>query len=345
MRLVFPCILLWLASATAWSVERRLESIELRSDGEKTSLEFLTDAPANFTSFKLSAPPRVVVDFPDMVARGRTRQTFSTGLVRGWTFERLGDERSPLVRVFVELRENADYTIAADGARIHLTLEPTKTRALASLETDSEAPSAVSETTEEPLAPSVAAVEPRTRSLPDMPKPSEALKRSAPHSVAPALERPEERPEAITARAQSTLAREPDSAPRARRPVVEPAPSPRASLERVSFRPIPGGALVVIRTSEPVAWALVEASPRELQVELEGTLIRAATNRLPLDTRFFGTPVGRVTPKDTDVGDETRIVVTLSEPSRWSAFATGNEIVVEVVALRSAPPVAVGGAF
>lgn len=287
MRLLLFSVCLLVALPAVATDLLRLEHVELREDETGTWLSLSTDRPANFTSFKLEAPTRIVVDFPEMTADARDAE--GEGPVRSWSCRTVGDALSPVVRLIVELREDADYTLTADGTQVALRLRPATGRPLVALDGERRAPPVIDppvtvEPTEEPETLPVVAV------APPAPKPQVSV------ALAP------------TERAVERKA--------------------RASLDQVSFRRTPGGARIVLRTSQPVTWALVEGASDVVYLELEDTHIPATPNRLPLDTRYFGTPVVRVAPREQQ--GATRVAVELGAPARWSAFADGADIVLEV---------------
>ncbi|MFL5438384.1 MAG: AMIN domain-containing protein [Myxococcales bacterium] len=100
----------------------------------------------------------------------------------------------------------------------------------------------------------------------------------------------------------SAPARPPSSAP----VVARAAPArTRTSITGIGFRPSAGG-IVTVRSDRPLDYA-VTGEGRTVVVHLKGAGIPIATNRLPLDTRFFDTPVVRVVPEPVAGGVDVRI--------------------------------------
>jgi len=62
----------------------------------------------------------------------------------------------------------------------------------------------------------------------------------------------------------------------------------------------------MVRSDHPLEYA-VTGQDRVVVVHLRGARIPLATNRLPLDTRFFDTPVVRVVPQPVAGGVDLRI--------------------------------------
>jgi hypothetical protein len=64
--------------------------------------------------------------------------------------------------------------------------------------------------------------------------------------------------------------------------------------------------MVMVRSDRPLDYA-VTGEGRVVVVHLRGAGIPLRTNRLPLDTRFFDTPVLRVVPEPVTGGIDLRI--------------------------------------
>lgn len=294
----------------------RLESVELRRDEAGDWLELTTDRPANFTSFKLDAPTRIVVEFPEMTASAIEPQNVTTGLFRRWAPQTWSDAGSPVVRLVVELVDDADYTLLADENRISLRLQPATGRPLVPLDERRPAPG--------PLPSLVAVSQDENKSA--------AGEWNGSANRANAVTTPSTRRSGgrrtvggndVSGKHQSLHYAEKDSAS------LPDALSP-ASLEQIAFRRTDDGARIVLRTSRPVRWALVEKSGQVAWLELEDTQIPAMRNRLPLDTRFFKTAVARVVPSEDAVHGRARAAVELVGPARLTAFGEGADIVLEV---------------
>jgi hypothetical protein len=137
---------------------------------------------------------------------------------------------------------------------------------------------------------------------------------------------PKAAPERGVARAEGTASREEVERARASIPTVSivaspppaavPTPPPataprppaarqRASITGIGFRPSAGG-IVLVRSDRPLDYA-VTGEGRVVIVHLRGAGIPIPTNRLPLDTRFFDTPVVRVVPESVAGGIDLRI--------------------------------------
>ncbi|TMB32810.1 MAG: AMIN domain-containing protein [Deltaproteobacteria bacterium] len=98
----------------------------------------------------------------------------------------------------------------------------------------------------------------------------------------------------------------PAAAPAPATAAARPAPArTRASITGIGFRPSAGG-IVLVRSDRPLDYAVTGAD-RVVVVHLRGAGIPLPTNRLPLDTRFFDTPVVRVVPEPVPGGVDLRI--------------------------------------
>ncbi len=134
----------WLALSVALALPlsasaanlRRLEKVELSGTGIATALAITTDGPANWTSFKLSEPTRIVLDFPETVATAQSYEVASDDPVTRWSIEVLGDPRSPTARLTVQLARDADYLVTSHGSTITLKLRPATARPLVALATE-----------------------------------------------------------------------------------------------------------------------------------------------------------------------------------------------------------------
>lgn len=345
-------IILIFFARPAWSVEhRRLESVELRADETGSWVELKTDRPANFTSFKLDAPARIVVDFPETTAAATDHEVATAGLVRGWAFKTLGDGASPVVRLTVALRDDADYTLTANGARISLRLLPATGRPLVALDGERRAAEppgpppvrvavakiALTNDVQGGVPAAAAFAAPSSVAQPPLPvivlQKTPAAVPTAKADGVPVAMSPVERVAVVRGGASSAR----PTSLRVDSVNAHPlAPLRKASLEQIAFRRTPHGARIVLRTSQPVRWVLVEESDEVVFIELEDTQILASRNRLPLDTRFFKTPVTRIVPSEEAVLQKTRVAVEVSPPARWTAFADGPLVVLEVSSVRSA---------
>lgn len=86
--------------------------------------------------------------------------------------------------------------------------------------------------------------------------------------------------------------------PGAAKPAVPPkAPSPKAppTITWPGFQMRPdGSSRVFIQSNKPLDPKVLKAADGKFELELPGAHVAAKTNRLPLDTRFFNTPVKKV---------------------------------------------------
>ena len=162
------------------------------------------------------------------------------------------------------------------------------------------------------------------------PPPPTAAERAPPTTPPPAAARPpapaaKPPPERRVARAEGGASREeverarasiptvsivasppPAAAPAPATAAARPAPArTRASITGIGFRPSAGG-IVLVRSDRPLDYAVTGAD-RVVVVHLRGAGIPLPTNRLPLDTRFFDTPVVRVVPEPVPGGVDLRI--------------------------------------
>lgn len=149
-------LILWVLLGSplrAGAEPRRLVSVSVREGGGTHWLSITADRPPNFTSFKLSHPTRVVVDFPETTAVAGREVGPDQGIIAGWTVQSLGSANQVVARLTVELRKDADYTLTSSGNAVELRLISLMARPLVALENE-HVPSARAE----PAAPHEAVV-------------------------------------------------------------------------------------------------------------------------------------------------------------------------------------------
>lgn len=152
---------------------------------------------------------------------------------------------------------------------------------------------------------------------------------------APAVATPEAEPEVATADPEPAVV--PAAAETSARPITPP-PAPPAlvvdavasstsELVRLGFRPTPTGAMVLVALEGEIVHRLEEHEDKVI-LELEGTRIRRANDKRPLDTSFFGTPVRSVRAVEDRARRITRIEIDLFRPAEVSLQQHENEIAI-----------------
>lgn len=86
---------------------------------------------------------------------------------------------------------------------------------------------------------------------------------------------------------------------------------PLVAVHRLLFRKERQGARFIVLTEGPVHFSVEERSPGALVLTLENAHIPLATNRLPLETRFFGASVTRIRPENQAKSAQVRIHIAL----------------------------------
>jgi hypothetical protein len=171
--------------AGAATPTRRLLAVELRSEADAPWFAIRTDTPANFTSFKLRHPTRIVVDFPETTALDAAGARPDAGLVSGWSMQKMGTREQVVARLTVELRGDADYTLSSEGSEVELHLVPATARPLVALEShvidQPSSPATASTKDEVPLLPP----EPVAAPTPVTPTPAPAPAPVTPAPVGP----------------------------------------------------------------------------------------------------------------------------------------------------------------
>jgi hypothetical protein len=134
-RAVALAVLFALPVSAASAPHRQILSVDLRA-GESPALVITTDGPPNFTSFRLDHPARVVVDFPETTAQPADGKGPEEGPIARWLLQPLDSADRTDARLTVELRADADYTIASNGKTVELRLRRATSRPLVALEGD-----------------------------------------------------------------------------------------------------------------------------------------------------------------------------------------------------------------
>lgn len=100
-----------------------------------------------------------------------------------------------------------------------------------------------------------------------------------------------------------------------------------AEMVRLGFRPTPTGAMVFVALEGESAHRLEQRGDLVI-LELAGTRVRRANDKLPLDASFFGTPVGRIRAVEDREAAVTRIEIELLRPAQITVDRLENEISV-----------------
>lgn len=309
------------AETSGW---RRIESVTLEGDGDDVSLAIRTDAPANFTSFKLSGPPRIVVDFPETTASA-SHAARDAGPIASWRLDALGRPDAPLARLVVELRTDRDYLLASDGALVRLRLQEATSRPIAAIDGDAvRAPVAVASTqqADEKARQKAQAEERARREAEEVQAQREAEVKALREAEAQARRAAEE-----TARREAEMKARREAEAKA---ALERAAPTTVKLTQVSFRRGEEGALLALRLSEPTAYSVREG-PSSIIVELAQARIARLNDRLPLDTRFFATPVSRIVPREIRSSGRVEIVIELDRPAPYRVDTDGATLTIEVL--------------
>lgn len=148
-------------------------------------------------------------------------------------------------------------------------------------------------------------------------------------------------PESVTT-AESTTKSEPTLTAQASQPKKPAAPAAaktsQAWLNRLDFASEAGGkSTVVIGTTNPVRYKVIEENDRKLVISLPGARIPDYRKR-PLITTRFESAVDRIIPVETpDMKDQALISIELREGVKYHTEADGNQILVHFEA-SSVPP-------
>jgi hypothetical protein len=109
-----------LALALAASAEEQGRVLVIRAHGDDgtSAVEIEGDRPLSFTTMKLLAPPRVVVDFADAAIAAEERELeIEDGTLRRAA---IGQAGAKTARVVIELAVDAEFDVRADGNRVEV---------------------------------------------------------------------------------------------------------------------------------------------------------------------------------------------------------------------------------
>ena len=243
IRFTLPSSIVWRCAlavlpVVALAQERgRLLGVRAGGDAAAASIELLGDRPLSFTTLKLSAPPRVVVDFADTEVMPEARElAVEDGTVRRVAAAAAGQRTA---RVVIELAAEAEFDVRAHGSRVEVRV-PRIAPLLAQTESSAPAGTAPPAEAAPGSAPSPAGSEPRAGAAETGPTPSggeqESEKRASPPAVS-LLEshasRPESAPESAGAGSPSLAAPKTAAAPSKMTPParLDPAAEKRRARE------------------------------------------------------------------------------------------------------------------
>jgi hypothetical protein len=284
-----------LLSAAAAAGETRLVDVRAVPGTDATIVQLDADVPPSFTTLKLAAPPRVVVDLAETSVAGAPRQQeVADGTVRRIA---VADAGAHTARVVIELVADAEFDVRASRSRIEVRIP----RPVAVARADpppppvatTPPPVAAAESTDPAPEPAVA---PRATPPPaDTTEIPELRERAALPTVALVGAKPPEEPRPP----------EPARAPSTARPARSFVSRANAAITGIGFRPMSGGE-VIVRSDRELQYEVSSAETSVL-IHLRNARIPLQNNRRPLDTRFFDGPVERVVPLQVPGGTDVRI--------------------------------------
>lgn len=288
----------------------RLLGIEPGGDAATSSVELLADRPLSFTTLKLRAPPRVVVDFADTELAGAPHEVVvDDGTVRRVAAAIAGQRTA---RVVIELAADAEFEVRAQGSRVQVRVPRIAPLVARAEPARPPAPSPM-----EPSAPAEPAVPPAAAAAAP---PTSGVATPEPR---PAPPEPAHAPAAPPAVAVATRARPRPSHRRA-------PPAPRHAITGIGFRPV-GAGEIIVRSDRVLEYGVTGESGAVL-LHLPGTSIPVPNNRRALDTRFFPGPVTRVVPVAIEGGTDVRI--ELRGHAEYQLAQSGNVLTVTFSAPR-----------
>ncbi|NOZ86913.1 MAG: AMIN domain-containing protein [Deltaproteobacteria bacterium] len=111
-------------SAGSQTVMNQLKKVEARKDGRFSLIVIKSASIPNFTSFKLSDPYRLIIDFSETELSGAKGMRVGDGLVDRVDTSQHGSGAGTISRVVVTLSKNAKHRFKLQGNNLVVRLEP-----------------------------------------------------------------------------------------------------------------------------------------------------------------------------------------------------------------------------
>ncbi|SVE42623.1 uncharacterized protein METZ01_LOCUS495477 [marine metagenome] len=101
-------------------------------------------------------------------------------------------------------------------------------------------------------------------------------------------------------------------------------------LTWLGFQQFQDASRVFVKTTEPVNYQVDDSKPGVISVLLENTAVSKRINTLPLDTRYFESPVRMVTVEIIEgASPSTRIVISLREDAEFKEIKKDNMLALD----------------
>jgi hypothetical protein len=319
----FALTLLLLPAAALAQERARLLAVRAGGDEKASSIELVGDRPLSFTTLKLQAPPRVVVDLADTeVAPEAQEVAVDDGTVKRVAAAAAGQRTA---RVVIELEAEAEFDVRTHGDSVEVRIP----------------------------RPALVAAQPPPASAGEQRSPAQSEQVNVVHHEAPAAasgkrekaaaaqQAARERRVAAEQKAAADRKARAAAAAEKRRLAAEEAAWRRApqrklamvqrhAITGIGFRPIEGGEIIV-RSDHPLEYG-VTGDDNALLLHLPSAGIPLANNRRPLDTHYFGGPVQRVVPLAKENGTDLRI--ELNRHAEYQLAQSGTVLTVTFSASR-----------
>ena len=124
---VFGALALLVPSAQAESKKdalSKLTSIDVNAKKDDIVVTLAGTKAPDFTSFTMSSPFRVVVDWAGSRIQGAKNEKFDRGLIRSVSTKQFDSEAEKISRVTIELSRETAYHVEADGTKVSIHFEP-----------------------------------------------------------------------------------------------------------------------------------------------------------------------------------------------------------------------------
>ena len=101
-------------------------------------------------------------------------------------------------------------------------------------------------------------------------------------------------------------------------------------LTWLGFQQFQDASRVYVKTTEPATYQLDDTKPGIVVITLENTNVSKRINKLPLDTRYFESPVRMVSVEIIEgASPSTRIVISLREDAAYKEVKQDNMLALD----------------
>lgn len=243
----------------------KLSDVDVQQSKKDVVVTVIGSKAPDFTSFTMSKPFRVVVDWAGSRIEGAEEQRFERGLIRSVQMKQFDSEAEQISRVTIELSRETAYHVEADGTKVSVHFEPV--------------PDPIPEPKPEPVAKkkveekkkTVAYVPEGPLTEPDVPVPENPPAPPKPQIEIAKLPKPEPKPEPVVEAKPAPAKPKPEPVVAEAKPAPKPEPAakpePKPEPVVAAAKPEPKPESVTAKKAEPQPEPVVVAKKPEPVVE------------------------------------------------------------------------------